>query len=181
MKPFLSNSILFVTAALMAPLLAVPSVGAASLTITSPAIRDGGRIPVTFTCRGSDKSPPLVWSGIPQGTKSLALIVQDPDAPGRTFIHWVAFNIPADSKGLDSGIPNRAEIPSGGIQGKNSFGRIGYGGPCPPSGPAHHYHFRLFALDETLPADSNMTAEKLEELMNGHVKADAEFVGVFGG
>ncbi len=180
MKPLLSKSRLLVTAVLIAPLLVASSATAASLTITSPAIRDGGRIPVTFTCHGSDKSPPLAWSAIPEGTKSLALIVQDPDAPGGIFIHWVAFNIPANSSGLDSGIPNREEIPSGGVQGSNSFGRIGYGGPCPPSGPAHHYHFRLFALDETLPADSGMTAEKLEKLMNGHVKADAQFVGIFG-
>ncbi len=180
MKPSLSCGILLVTAVLIAPLLAASSAAAASLTITSPAIRDGGRIPITFTCHGSDKSPPLAWSGIPQGTRSLALIVQDPDAPDGVFIHWVAFNIPANSKGLDSGIPDRTEIPSGGMQGKNSFGRTGYGGPCPPSGRVHHYHFRLFALDETLPAGSDMTADKLQELMNGHVKAEAEFVGIFG-
>jgi Raf kinase inhibitor-like YbhB/YbcL family protein len=180
MNRSLSKGSFLATAILIIPLSLASIATAASLTIASSAIRDSGRIPSAFTCSGSDKSPPLAWSGIPEGTKSLALIVRDPDAPGGIFIHWVAFNIPANSSGLEEAIPNRPEIPSGGIQGTNSFGRIGYGGPCPPRGPAHHYHFRLFALDEALQLGSDATAGRLEEAMKGHVKASAEFVGIFG-
>ncbi len=165
---------------LMATLLSASSLSAASLTISSPAIRDGGRIPSVFTCRGSDKSPPLAWSGVPDGTKTLAIVVEDPDAPGGIFIHWVAFNIPANSSGLEEGVPNRSELPSGGTQGVNSFGRVGYGGPCPPPGPAHHYHFRLFALDETLPLGPDATAGRLMQAMQSHVSASADLVGIFG-
>lgn len=180
MKQFLSRTGLAAAATLIIALFATPRAWAASLTVTSSAIQDGGQIPTAFTCNGGNTSPPLAWSGIPAGTKSLALIVEDPDAPGGPFIHWVAFNIPANSSGLGAGIPNRAEIPSGGAQGINSFGQIGYGGPCPPRGPVHHYRFRLFALDETLPLGSDTIAENLEEKMKGHVKASAEFVGIFG-
>lgn len=166
--------------ALMISVLAPSPATAASLEINSSAIRSGGRIPTAFTCQGADKSPPLVWSGVPRGTKALAIIVEDPDAPGGTFFHWIAFNIPPASSGLKEGVPNRAAIPSGGSQGTNSFGRVGYGGPCPPPGPPHHYHFRLFALDESVHLGPEATAPELMRAMRGHIKASAELIALFG-
>ncbi len=164
----------------MVSVLAASPATAASLQINSSAIRSGGRIPTVFTCQGADKSPPLGWSGVPRGTKALAIIVEDPDAPGGTFFHWIAFNIPPASSGLKEGVPNRAELADGATQGTNSFGRVGYGGPCPPPGPPHHYHFRLFALDERVHLGPGAGASELEQAMHGHIKASAELVALFG-
>jgi Raf kinase inhibitor-like YbhB/YbcL family protein len=115
------------------------------LMVSSPAFPPGGAIPSEYTCNGADISPPLTWSGLPDGTKSLVLVVEDPDAPSGTFRHWAAFDIPASLHGLAAGYgPNRPA--SGFRETRNDFGGAGYGGPCPPPGPAHHYHFRLFAI-----------------------------------
>lgn len=180
MNRTLSKLWLVATATLMVSVFAPSLASAAHLKIRSPAIQSGGRIPAVYTCLGADKSPPLVWSGVPRGTKALAIIVEDPDAPDGAFYHWIAFNIPATSSGLKEGVPNRAGIPSGGNQGTNSFGHVGYGGPCPPPGPPHHYHFHLFALDETVHLGPRTTAPELERAMRGHVKASAELVAIFG-
>ena len=149
-----------------------------SMTLNSPAIFPGATIPAAFACTGTDQSPALSWSNAPQATKSFALIVLDPDAPGGIFIHWVAYNIPARVISLGSDVPQTAEIPGGGTQGINGFGHIGYNGPCPPPGKMHHYHFRLFALDSTLTPGDN-SADALESAMRGHVLATAELVGTF--
>lgn len=114
-----------------------------------------------------------------QGTNALALIVDDPDAPGGTFVHWVAYDIPASSPGLDSGIPQGDAMPNGGKQGINGFNKVGYNGPCPPRGNPHHYHFRLFALDQAVNPEAPPTAAALEDAMKGHVKASGELVGIF--
>jgi Raf kinase inhibitor-like YbhB/YbcL family protein len=151
-----------------------------SLRLSCPDFTDGAAIPEQFTCKGADTSPPLAWSGIPEGVKSLALIVEDPDAPGGTFVHWVAYNIPPSSLGLPGGLPKTPHLAEGGEQGINGFGKAGYNGPCPPPGSPHHYHFRLFALDQEVNPGGQVRAGALEDTMRGHVKASAELVGIFG-
>jgi Raf kinase inhibitor-like YbhB/YbcL family protein len=151
----------------------------AQFMLTSPAIAPGAMIPSDYACTGSDKSPALAWSNAPQATKSFALIVQDPDAPGGTFIHWVAYNIPAQTTSLPAGVPKTAEINGGGKNGINSFGNVGYNGPCPPPGKVHHYHFLLYALDSTLNLPDKADAAAVEDAMTGHVLATAELVGTF--
>jgi Raf kinase inhibitor-like YbhB/YbcL family protein len=151
----------------------------AQLTLISPAIAPGAAIASDYTCSGADKSPALAWSNAPQSTKSFALIVEDPDAPGGTFIHWVAYNIPARVTSMPAGVPQTAEIAGGGTNGINGFDHIGYNGPCPPPGKMHHYHFRLFALDANLTPGDNAGADALRSAMNGHVVATAELVGTF--
>lgn len=151
----------------------------AQLTLTSPAIASGAAIADDYACTGADRSPALAWSGAPQSTKSFALIVDDPDAPRGTFIHWVAYNIPASETSLSAGVPQTAEIAGGGINGINSFEHIGYNGPCPPPGKTHHYHFHLFALDSTLTPGDRADAAAIQSAMSGHVLANSELVGTF--
>ena len=123
------------------------------LTIRTPVFHEGGSIPARYTCDGEDVSPPLEWSGVPEGAKSLALTCDDPDAPSGLWVHWVVFDLPPSVTGLAEGVPPNPEISGGGRQGKNDFRKIGYGGPCPPSG-THRYVFTLYALDSPsgLPA-----------------------------
>src|SRR6266540_1402431 len=121
-----------------------------AFSLTSTAFTDGAAIPVKYTCDGADVSPPLAWSGAPAGTKSFALICDDPDAPRGTWVHWVLFNLPAQEKELAEGTPTSARLPNSARQGKNDFGNIGYGGPAPPKGKPHRYFFKLYALDQTL-------------------------------
>src|SRR5208282_4778114 len=151
----------------------------AQLTLTSPAISPGSAIPDEWSCTGADRSPALAWSGAPQSTESFALIVEDPDAPGGTFIHWVAYNIPSQVTSLPAGVPQTAEIAGGGSNGINGFDHIGYNGPCPPPGKTHHYHFRLFALDAKLTPGDKPDADALRAAMNRHVVATAELAGTF--
>ena len=145
------------TGAAAAPRKSHPSKGGTgmSLTITSPAFSPNGKIPSKCTCDGDDLSPPLAWTGAPAGTKTFALICDDPDAPAGTWVHWVLWNIPADTIALPEGVRPVDRLPDGTRQGETSFHRIGYGGPCPPSG-THHYYFKLYALDMLLdlPAKS---------------------------
>ncbi len=145
-----------------------------TFTITSSAFGHSAAIPVKYTCDGADVSPPLQWSDPPAGTLSLALIVDDPDAPVGTWDHWILFNLPADTRAL----PAQATPPGGSLDGKNSWGRTGYGGPCPPSG-THRYFFKLYALDTMLdlPAGANKAA--LLEAMEGHILAQAEMMGTY--
>ncbi|MFC2010301.1 YbhB/YbcL family Raf kinase inhibitor-like protein [Chloroflexota bacterium] len=149
------------------------------LEITSPAFADGEDIPFKYSCDGQDKSPELSWSGVPEGTQSFALILDDPDAPGGTFTHWVIFNIPADSLGLPEALSKYSQLDNGATQCRNDFGTYGYGGPCPPAGAAHHYHFKLYALDQTLDLSAASTKAQLLNAIEGHILAQAELVGLY--
>lgn len=151
----------------------------AKIQIGSPAFANGDDIPEAYTCKGVDKSPALQWSGIPVGTKALALIIEDPDAPGGTFIHWVVYAIPADRRGLPEDVAKDEVVSGIGRQGITGFGKVGYHGPCPPPGSPHHYHFRLYALDTEVDPASSVDASKLEAAMQGHVLGTGEMVGLF--
>jgi Raf kinase inhibitor-like YbhB/YbcL family protein len=142
--------------------------------LTCTAFAAGEPIPAKYTCDGADISPPLAWSDPPQGTQSLALIMDDPDAPVGTWDHWLLFNIPADTPDL----PEQASPPSGSVDGKNSWGRMGYGGPCPPRG-THRYFFKLYALDSTLDLQSGADKAKLLQAMERHILAQAELMGTY--
>jgi Raf kinase inhibitor-like YbhB/YbcL family protein len=154
-----------------------------SITLKSDAFADGRAIPRRHTEDGEDRSPPLTWSGLPEGTKELALIVDDPDAP-RTepWVHWVLYNIPADIGTLTEGIPQAPtlDVPPGATQGQNSWGTDGYRGPAPPQGHGtHHYHFHLYALDAPLRAAQGLDKAGLQKTMQGHVLAEAELIGTY--
>jgi hypothetical protein len=147
-----------------------------TIEITSTAFANEGMIPRRFTCDGENISPPLSWKGMPEGTKSLALIADDPDAPRKTWVHWVVYNLPAESGGLPENVPPEKTLAGGGRQGTSDFGRIGYGGPCPPSG-THRYFFKLYALDAELGLAPGATKEELLQAMAGHVLAEAQLMG----
>ncbi len=151
-----------------------------SMKITSAAFQEGARIPTAFTCDGPDRSPALSWSGAPAGTKSFALICDDPDAPAGTWVHWVLYDLPATAGGLPEGVPRERKLKEGGRQGTNDFHRIGYGGPCPPAGKPHRYFFKLYALDTMLGIAAGVTKQQLVEAMKGHVLAEAELMGTYG-
>ena len=150
--------------------------------LTSEAFEDGGVIPVRHTCDGEDVSPPLAWSGAPAGTKSFALLVDDPDAPRESFDHWIAYDIPAAATTLPEGVDDSPRLASlgGSRQGRNGFGKVGWGGPCPPPGRPHRYVFRLYALDKTAGLDPGVKREALERALEGHVLATATLTGTFG-
>jgi Raf kinase inhibitor-like YbhB/YbcL family protein len=154
------------------------SQGGATMKLSSPAFSDGALIPAQYTCTGDDFSPPLAWSDIPAGAKSLALIADDPDAPVRTWVHWVIFNLPVTEAGLPQGVKGEKQLAGGGTQGTNSWRRIGYGGPCPPSG-THRYFFKLYALDTTMSLGNNTAAEDLQAAMKGHILAETQLMGRF--
>jgi Raf kinase inhibitor-like YbhB/YbcL family protein len=150
-----------------------------SFFLRIPAFSEGGRIPAEYTCQGKDISPELIWGDLPQGTKSLILICEDPDAPMGTWVHWVIFNIPATEKGLKQSIPAVAKLPNGILQGRNDSNRLGYNGPAPPPGSVHRYFFRLYALDNMLKAESGITKQKLLALSQNHILGKAEYYGTF--
>jgi Raf kinase inhibitor-like YbhB/YbcL family protein len=152
---------------------------ASEFKIASTAFQEGGEIPKKFTCEGEDLSPPLHWANPPRGTQSFVLIAEDPDAPSGTWFHWVVYDLPARARELPEDVPKQAEVPGGGVQGQNSFGRIGYGGPCPPPGSAHHYFFNLYALDTTLNLRPGAAKEEVVTSAKGHVLGDAQFMGLF--
>jgi Raf kinase inhibitor-like YbhB/YbcL family protein len=135
-------------------------------------------IPKRFTCDGEDLSPPLSWSGLPAGTRSLALICDDPDAPVGTWDHWVLFNIPATVTGLPENVPAKASLDDGSVHGNNSWGRPGYGGPCPPGG-THRYFFKLYALDTELNLKTGATKSQLVKAMEGHILDQAQLMGKY--
>ncbi|OUL36857.1 hypothetical protein BV372_05220 [Nostoc sp. T09] len=148
------------------------------MEIRSSAFFIGNTIPFKYTCDGDDISPPIYWQDPPQGTQSFALILDDPDAPKQTFTHWVVYNIPADNRELPEGITQEPKLPNGGVQGKNSFGKLGFGGPCPPpKHGAHRYFFKIFALDQSLDLPPGATKEELLQAMEGHVLDKAEVMG----
>ena len=173
------RSLHLISLVLISTLFAYARPAQAQFVLSGPAIAPGATIPSDYACTGSDKSPALSWNNAPQATKSFALIVQDSDAPGGTFIHWVAYNIPAQRTSLPAGVQKNTEINGGGENGINSFGNAGYNGPCPPPGKIHHYHFLLYALDSTLNPGDKADAAAVEAAMKGHVLATAELVGTF--
>jgi Raf kinase inhibitor-like YbhB/YbcL family protein len=151
-----------------------------SMTITSGAFAHNGAIPKQYTCEGKDISPPLTWSGVPASARSLALIVDDPDAPDpaaprMTWVHWVVYNLPATSAGLAEAAKS---LPAGALEGLNDWQRTGYGGPCPPIG-RHRYFHKLYALDTVLPDLKKPTKAKLEQAMKGHIVAEAQLIGTY--
>ncbi len=153
-----------------------------SLTLSSPAFTADAEIPRRYTCDGDDQSPPLDWSGVPEQASSLVLIVDDPDAPDpaaprMTWVHWVLFNLPADSSGLPEAVKDDG-LPEGTQQGVNDWGRTGYGGPCPPIG-RHRYFHKLYVLDSVLTQLKHPTKAQLEAAMQGHVLEQAELIGTF--
>jgi Raf kinase inhibitor-like YbhB/YbcL family protein len=150
-----------------------------SIELTSTAFQPGAAIPKQYTGDGEDHSLPLRWSEPPSGTKSIALICDDPDAPRGTWTHWVLFNLPAQARELEEGVPTSETLPSGAKQGKNDFGNIGYGGPAPPKGKAHRYFFKLYALAVILDLAPGATKAQLEAAMKGHILAEGELIGTY--
>jgi Raf kinase inhibitor-like YbhB/YbcL family protein len=148
------------------------------MILESTAFADGGGIPRRYTCDAGDVSPPLAWSEPPDGVESYALVVEDPDAPGGTWVHWVVFNLPPSATSLPENASELACLPDTATQGTNGWGRLGYGGPCPPSG-THRYQFRLFALDDTVDLGPDASSADLALAREGHVLAEATLVGLY--
>lgn len=149
-----------------------------SIELTSPAFNHGDAIPAKFSCDGDDISPPLQWQNVPAGTQSLAVIMDDPDAPRGTWIHWVLYNIPAATSELPENVAPADSLPGGGSQGTSSFRRVGYGGPCPPGG-SHRYFFKLYALDNQLDLAAGATKDQLLAAMEGHILGQGELMGTY--
>jgi Raf kinase inhibitor-like YbhB/YbcL family protein len=147
--------------------------------LTSTAFSDGEMIPATYSADSADHSPPLAWSGQPPATLSLALVCDDPDAPRGTWVHWVLFNLPGDTGGLPENTPTDGTLAGGAQQGKNDFGKLGYGGPAPPRGKPHRYFFKLYALDAKLKLPAGATKDQLLKAMQGHVLAEARLMGQY--
>ena len=162
--------------------MAAPTISTEPRTIdlTSTAFGPGEPIPKGHTADGRNASPPLRWDDAPQGTKSLALVCEDPDAPRGTFTHWVVYNLPADTRELGEGVPAKKELPDGTRQGANDFNKPGYGGPSPPPGKPHRYVFRLFALDTALDLPAGATGADLTAAVRGHAIGTGELIGVYG-
>lgn len=146
--------------------------------LTSTAFSQGDPIPAKYTCDGQDISPPLGWSDPPQGTRSFALVNDDPDAPVGTWDHWVIYNLPSETRSLPEAVSSDAELPDGSRNGQNSWRRLGYGGPCPPSG-THRYFFKLYALDTSLGLDPGAGKQQVLTAMEGHILGQAELMGVY--
>ena len=153
------------------------------LEITSSTFAANSAIPAKHTCDGEDLSPALAWTGVPEGAKSLVLIMDDPDAPPGTWVHWVLFDLPADASGLPEGLPEKEKLENGAVHGLcwgvDRFSRVGYHGPCPPPGLPHRYFFRLYALDVVLGLAPRATKPEVSKAMEGHVLAEAELVGTY--
>jgi len=148
-----------------------------SFNLESDAFKNGDDIPRKFTCEGADVSPHLKWGDPPKGTKSLALIADDPDAPVGIWVHWVMYDLEPQIKELKEGVAKSEEIPGTGKQGTNDFRKVGYGGPCPPPGKAHRYYFKLYALDAKLNLMPRATKQDVEQAMQGHILAQTELMG----
>jgi Raf kinase inhibitor-like YbhB/YbcL family protein len=155
--------------------------GDGQFTLSAVDFADGEAIPTQFTCDGDDTSPALTWSGAPGGTAAFALIVDDPDAPTeQPFIHFVVYDLPGGETGLEAGIPVPAQPDAGGSQGRNDFGRTGWGGPCPPAGETHEYVFTLYALDQALGLAPGATKDEVLAAAEGHVLGEAVLTGTYG-
>ena len=171
---------LFTILAFMTGLTFLYAEGAMAFQIKSPAFGEGQGIPKKYSCDGSDISPELTWSDPPAGVKEYALITDDPDAPVGNWVHWVLYKIPPDLKGIPEGIGKSDEVPGVGVQGKNSWGRNGYGGPCPPPGKPHRYYFKFYALSKTLEGKPGMTKEQLLAAIQGAILGEVQLMGTFG-
>jgi Raf kinase inhibitor-like YbhB/YbcL family protein len=150
-----------------------------TMHLSSTSFQDGSQIPAKYTCSGEGFSPQLAWNAPPARTASLALIVTDPDAPRRTWVHWVLYDLAAGTRALPEGLPALGRLPDGALQGRNDFGEIGYGGPCPPPGSPHHYVFTLYALDAKLNLPVGEKRAQIEAAMQGHILASGRLVGLF--
>ncbi|MFZ0762026.1 MAG: YbhB/YbcL family Raf kinase inhibitor-like protein [Candidatus Sulfotelmatobacter sp.] len=148
--------------------------------ISSAAFASGEMIPKKFTCDGADVSPQLSWQEAPAATQSFALIMDDPDAPAGTWVHWVLYNLPANTRELPAGTEKQEQLASGALQGRNDFRRIGYGGPCPPRGTPHRYYFKLYALDAKLNLKAGVTKSDVERAMQGHTLGQTQLVARYG-
>ena len=160
-----------------APATRTPTHGAEPFRVTSDAFPPGDDIPSDHTCDGPDRSPPIHWSGAPEGTKAFAIVVEDPDAPGGTFVHWAVYNVPGAAQALDKGVPPAGELGDGSRQAKNDFGKVGWNGPCPPKGSKHDYRFRVFALSEPLDVLPGSGHRSVTAAMKGKILGKAELVG----
>lgn len=149
-----------------------------TIQVTSAAFKEGESIPSKYTCKGSNISPPLVWTNIPSAAKTIALIADDPDAPMGTWVHWVLYNLPGNINELPEAVPNEQHLQNGASQGVNSSGKVGYQGPCPPSG-THRYYFKVYALDTQLKLSDGTTKSQLLEAMKGHILAEGRLMGRF--
>jgi Raf kinase inhibitor-like YbhB/YbcL family protein len=149
------------------------------LSISSSAFHEGDKIPRKYTCEGEDVSPELAWNKPPEDTMSLALLVEDPDAPGGVFTHWILFNIPAGIMMLPQGMPTQSQFPDVSLQGKNDFGKVGYSGPCPPPGRPHRYQFTLYALDRPLNLKPGVGKKQIVDAMRGHILAQGQITGIY--
>ncbi|HEY47433.1 MAG TPA: YbhB/YbcL family Raf kinase inhibitor-like protein [Anaerolineae bacterium] len=146
--------------------------------LSSTSFTEGDPIPQRYSCDGEDISPPMQWTDPPEDTVSFALIVDDPDAPVGTWVHWVLYNLPADTRSLTEAFPSDADLPDGSKNGENSWGRLGYGGPCPPGG-THRYFFKLYALDLMLDIAAGATKDQLLQAMEGHILAESDLMGTY--
>ena len=151
-----------------------------AFSISSPSFQNGKDIPKKFTCDAQDVSPALSWTDPPQGSKSFALIADDPDAPRGTWTHWVLFDLPSATTSLPEGVPKVGELKGGGRQGVNDFPKIGYGGPCPPPGKPHRYFFKLYALDTKINLKAGASKQDVEQAMQNHILGRAELMGKYG-
>ena len=150
-----------------------------ALQLRSSAFRENELIPKKYTCDGSDVSVPLSWGDPPQGTKSFALIADDPDAPAGTWVHWVLYDLPPDTRELPESSSRQEHLENGAKQGKNDFGKIGYGGPCPPAGPPHRYFFTLYALDQTTGLKAKAAKQQILDAIKGHTLGEAQLIGTY--
>lgn len=148
------------------------------IKLTSTAFKEGEAIPRQYSCDGINVSPPLEWTGVPKSAKTIALVADDPDAPSGTFVHWVLYNLSAANIGLVENLPPTEGLRAGGFQGKNGFGKLGYGGPCPPTG-THRYFFKIYALDAELPLKAGATKAEVEKAMQGHIVAQGQLMGTY--
>lgn len=146
------------------------------MELKASPFQPGSDIPAQFACDGADISPALSWTAPPEGTQSFALIVEDPDAPRGTFVHWVLYDLPVNERNLPEDVPPQHRLASGARQGRNDFGKVGYGGPCPPAGPPHRYYFRLYALDTRLELKAGAARAQVDRAMRGHILAQAELM-----
>jgi len=151
-----------------------------TIQVSSTAFTNGSYIPKKYTCDGDNISPPISWSNIPSDAKSLVLLVVDPDAPFKPFIHWILYNIPVDVRELPENIPKEPIVENYGYQGVNDFGDIGYGGPCPPPGSTHRYIFRVYALNVVLDVKPGASIDEIKRHMDGHIIAYGELIGLYG-
>jgi Raf kinase inhibitor-like YbhB/YbcL family protein len=149
------------------------------IQITSPAFKDGDPIPKKYTCDAENVSPPLEWSDLPEGTKSVAIICDDPDAPIGTWVHWVLYGLSPTQSSLEERVPAKDVLPGDVRQGRNDFKRFGYGGPCPPPGKAHRYFFKIYALDVDTDLEPGASKKQLRKAMEGHILAQGQLMGTY--